>query len=64
MKNTIHGFKRLLGRKYNDPYVRQEKQYLPYDLISNSDGSIGIRVSTVLVVRLTNIIYICLGYSL
>lgn len=45
MKNTIHGFKRLLGRKHNDPYVKQEKQYLPYDLVSNPDGSMGIRVS-------------------
>uniref|UniRef100_A0A1B6FPX4 Uncharacterized protein n=1 Tax=Cuerna arida TaxID=1464854 RepID=A0A1B6FPX4_9HEMI len=44
MKNTIHGFKRLLGRKYNDPYVRQEMVYLPYNLISNQDGSIGIKV--------------------
>lgn len=52
MKNTIHGFKRLLGRKYNDPYVKQEKQYLPYELVSNSDGSIGIRVSFVILVIL------------
>lgn len=48
MKNTIHGFKRLLGRKHNDPYVKQEKQYLPYDLVSNPDGSMGIRVSFVI----------------
>ncbi|PSN34539.1 Heat shock 70 kDa protein 4 [Blattella germanica] len=30
MKNTIHGFKRLLGRKFNDPHVQQELKYLPY----------------------------------
>lgn len=44
MKNTIHGFKRLLGRKYNDPFVRQELQHLPFNVISQPDGSIGIKV--------------------
>lgn len=44
IKNTIHGFKRLLGRKYNDPFVRQEMQFFPYNLIQNQDGSIGIQV--------------------
>lgn len=45
MKNTIHGFKRLLGRKYNDPQVQRELQTLPFKVTHQSDGSIGIHVS-------------------
>nr|AKP54258.1 heat shock protein 4L [Liposcelis bostrychophila] len=44
MKNTIVGFKRLLGRKFNDPYVQQEMQFLPYAVVPNQDGSLGIKV--------------------
>lgn len=46
MKNTIVGFKRLLGRKFNDPYVQQELQFLPYTVVPNQDGSLGIKVSS------------------
>lgn len=44
MKNTIHGFKRLLGRKYNDPQVQRELQGLPFKVSQNADGSIRIHV--------------------
>lgn len=44
MKNTIYGFKRLLGRKYNDPHVQQELKYLPFGVIQQPNGSIGIKV--------------------
>ncbi|XP_017796871.1 PREDICTED: 97 kDa heat shock protein isoform X2 [Habropoda laboriosa] len=44
MKNTIHGFKRLLGRKYNDPQVQRELQMLPFKVTQQSDGGIGIHV--------------------
>jgi len=44
MKNTIYGFKRLLGRKYNDPHVQQELKYLPFWVIQQPNGSIGIKV--------------------
>lgn len=44
VKNTIHGFKRLLGRKYNDPQVQSELRFLPYKITSQADGSIGIHV--------------------
>lgn len=46
MKNTIHGFKRLLGRKYSDPFVQQELQHLPFNVTSQPDGSIGIKVNS------------------
>ncbi|XP_015608782.1 97 kDa heat shock protein isoform X2 [Cephus cinctus] len=44
MKNTISGFKRLLGRKYNDPYVQRELKSLPFKTSELPDGSIGIHV--------------------
>jgi len=44
VKNTIHGFKRLLGRKYNDPQVQSELRFLPYKVTPQADGSIGIHV--------------------
>jgi molecular chaperone DnaK (HSP70) len=44
MKNTIYGFKRLLGRKYNDPHVQQELKYLPFRVIQQPNGNIGIKV--------------------
>ncbi|XP_012287319.1 97 kDa heat shock protein isoform X2 [Orussus abietinus] len=44
MKNTVYGFKRLLGRKYNDPQAQQELKSLPYKTSQQADGSIGIHV--------------------
>lgn len=44
VKNTIHGFKRLLGRKYNDQQVQSELRSLPYKVTPQADGSIGIHV--------------------
>lgn len=45
MKNTICGFKHLLGRKFKDPVVQKEIQSLPYRVEELSNGSIGIRVN-------------------
>lgn len=45
VKNTIHGFKRLLGRKYNDPQVQCELRFLPYKITPQADGNIGVHVS-------------------
>ncbi|KAK9509764.1 hypothetical protein O3M35_007003 [Rhynocoris fuscipes] len=47
MKNTIHGFKRLLGRKLNDPHVQNEIRTLPYNISSYNEKApqgIGIKV--------------------
>lgn len=44
MNNTIGGFKRLLGRKYNDPHVQNELRKIPYKVEPRPDGGIGIRV--------------------
>lgn len=45
MNNTIGGFKRLLGRKYNDPHVQNELRKVPYKVEQRPDGGIGIRVN-------------------
>ncbi|XP_065083978.1 heat shock 70 kDa protein 4L isoform X2 [Ochlerotatus camptorhynchus] len=45
MNNTIGGFKRLLGRKYNDPLVQNELRKIPYKVEPRPDGGIGIRVN-------------------
>lgn len=43
MKNTIHGFKRLIGKKFNDPSVQNELKFLPYNVV-DVNGTIGIKV--------------------
>lgn len=45
MSNTIGGFKRLLGRKFNDPHVQAELRKAPYKVEQRPDGGIGIRVN-------------------
>lgn len=45
MKNTVFGFKRLLGRKYNDPLVQKELKHFPFKVEQRGDGGIGIRVN-------------------
>lgn len=42
MKNTICGFKHLLGRKFKDPIVQQELNSIPYRVEERPDGGIGI----------------------
>ncbi|OQR72186.1 heat shock 70 kDa protein 4-like [Tropilaelaps mercedesae] len=44
LKSTIYGFKRLVGRKFRDPAVEQERMLLPYQLIEMSDGEVGVKV--------------------
>ncbi|XP_046395458.1 heat shock 70 kDa protein 4 isoform X1 [Ischnura elegans] len=45
MKNTVCGFKRLLGRKYNDPFVQKELKHLPFKTVQQPNGGIGIKVN-------------------
>lgn len=45
MKNTVFGFKRLLGRKFSDPYVQKELKHFPFKVEQRPDGGIGIRVN-------------------
>ncbi|KAJ1530561.1 hypothetical protein ONE63_005447 [Megalurothrips usitatus] len=45
MKNTISGFKRLLGRKFKDPFVQKELKTLPFKAVETTNGNIGIVVN-------------------
>lgn len=45
MKNTIYGFKRLLGRKINDPLIEEELQTLPFKVAPHLGNKIGIKVN-------------------
>lgn len=42
-KRTVYSVKRLIGRKYNDKEVQQDKKLLPYDIV-NKDGKPYIEV--------------------
>lgn len=44
LKNTVYGFKKLIGRKFRDPVVQQEISYLPYNVCELPNGSIGVKV--------------------
>ncbi|XP_052001251.1 heat shock 70 kDa protein 4L [Xyrauchen texanus] len=43
-KNTVHGFKKLHGRTFDDPYVQGEKSKLPYSLHKLDNGNAGIKL--------------------
>lgn len=45
MKNTVSGFKRLLGRKFNDPHVQRELSSIPTKVDQRPDGGIGYKVN-------------------
>ncbi|XP_060102792.1 heat shock 70 kDa protein 4L [Heteronotia binoei] len=44
IKNTLHGFKKLHGRTYDDPYIKAERIKLPYELHRMPNGSVGVKV--------------------
>src|SRR4051812_26481210 len=37
-KNTIFAIKRLIGRSYEDPMTKKDKELVPYDIVRNSNG--------------------------
>lgn len=44
LKSTIFGFKRLQGRKLNDPQLKFESTFLPYSLVDLGGGRVGVKV--------------------
>jgi len=41
---TFFGFKRLLGRRYDDPHVAAEASRMPFDVIRSADGGAVVKV--------------------
>jgi len=44
INNSVFGFKRLIGLRFDDPIVAEEQKYLPYPLVATQDGEVGFRV--------------------
>lgn len=44
-KNTLYGFRDLIGRKFSDPYVQQEMKNLPFSIVGQKNDAIGIKVT-------------------
>ncbi|NWH30030.1 HS74L protein, partial [Chloropsis hardwickii] len=44
VKNAVHGFKKLHGRAFEDPYIQAERAKLPYELQKMPNGSVGVKV--------------------
>ena len=44
LKNTVWGFKRLTARNFKDPVVQSEIPKLPYSIIEQDNGEVGIQV--------------------
>ncbi len=49
LKNTIWGFKCLIGRKFRDPVVQKEIPSLPYEIVEMADHNVGVKVKTIMV---------------
>ena len=43
-RNTIWGFKILVGRKFSDPFVQEEIKHFPYEVVEQPNDGIGIKV--------------------
>jgi len=44
VKNTIWGWKKLIGRRFSEQVVQSEIPHFTYEVIQNRDGGIGIQV--------------------
>ena len=44
LKNTVWGWKKLIGRAYDDPLVQKEKAMLPFEVVPLENGTAGVKV--------------------
>jgi len=45
LKNTIFGFKRFLGRRYDDPRVQEDVNRVPFKIVKQDNGGVGIKAT-------------------
>jgi len=43
LQNTIFGFKRFLGRRYDDPRVQEDVSRVPFKIVEQGNGGVGIK---------------------
>ncbi|MBI2055557.1 MAG: molecular chaperone DnaK, partial [Candidatus Sungbacteria bacterium] len=43
-KNTLFSIKRLIGRKFTDPEVKRDKEWLPYELKEGANGGVEVKM--------------------
>jgi len=43
-QNTISSVKRLIGRKFSDPEVSRDKDWIPYEIRESADGGVEIKM--------------------
>ena len=44
-KNTLFSIKRLIGRKFSDPEVKRDKEWLPYEMQESANGGVEIKMA-------------------
>ncbi|GFX64209.1 heat shock 70 kDa protein 4L [Trichonephila clavipes] len=45
LRNTLFSFKRLIGRKYNDPVIQSELKYVAFHTCELPNGDVGVTVN-------------------
>ena len=43
-ENTLYDSKRLIGRKFNDPYVQEDMKLWPFKIVENENGMAAFQV--------------------
>ena len=43
-KNTIFSVKRLVGRKFSDPEVKRDKEWIPYEMRESAHGGVEVKM--------------------
>jgi len=44
IKNTVWGWKKLIGRKFSERVVQNEVPHFTYEVVESRDGGIGVQV--------------------